>query len=487
LGGGSLIYANVLLRKDRTWFVKEDLDQGGSENWPVTRDELEDHYDSVEKMLSAQSFPFGHEPYASTSKTLAFQHAAKAKGLKWLLPPLAVTFGNDAKTPVPGEPIAEKHPNLHGRTRFTCSLCGECNIGCNTGSKNTLDYTYLSHAKRLGADLRARAEVRSFSPRSSGAGYDVGYVVHAPDAEGKKTNTRALPLHRLTCDKLILAAGSFGSTYLLLRNIGAFKEINRQALGSRFSGNGDLLTLAWRSIQSQSEARVPRTIDASHGPVITSSIRVGDALDGDTGRGFYVQDAAYPEFVNWMIQLAVAPHGIPRALKFAANWVALRLGLRGDGDLSAEISELFGDCSPSTNSVPMLGMGRDIPNGQMSLDKNGDLALSWKLDPQREFFKRMRTTMAEMASGMDAEFKDAFSLLLSRVVTVHPLGGCPMSIDPRHGVVDEGGQVHGYPGLYVADGSVMPGPVGANPSLTIAAVADLFAKRMLGQTSQCLR
>jgi cholesterol oxidase len=49
----------------------------------------------------------------------------------------------------------------------------------------------------------------------------------------------------------------------------------------------------------------------------------------------------------------------------------------------------------------------------------------------------------------------------------------------KEGVVDPYGEVFGYPGLYVADGSVMPGPVGANPSLTIAAVADRFAERLL--------
>jgi cholesterol oxidase len=40
--------------------------------------------------------------------------------------------------------------------------------------------------------------------------------------------------------------------------------------------------------------------------------------------------------------------------------------------------------------------------------------------------------------------------------------------------------VHGYPGLWVADGSVMPGPVGPNPSFTIAALADRFSDVMLG-------
>jgi cholesterol oxidase len=54
-----------------------------------------------------------------------------------------------------------------------------------------------------------------------------------------------------------------------------------------------------------------------------------------------------------------------------------------------------------------------------------------------------------------------------------------MARTPERGVVDAYGQVFGYPGLSVADGSVMPGPVGPNPSLTIAALADRFATWML--------
>jgi cholesterol oxidase len=58
---------------------------------------------------------------------------------------------------------------------------------------------------------------------------------------------------------------------------------------------------------------------------------------------------------------------------------------------------------------------------------------------------------------------------------VHPLGGCAMGRDIGDGVVDGNGEVFGCKGLYVADGSVMPGPIGPNPSLTIAAVADHIA------------
>jgi cholesterol oxidase len=81
---------------------------------------------------------------------------------------------------------------------------------------------------------------------------------------------------------------------------------------------------------------------------------------------------------------------------------------------------------------------------------------------------------------MGARFlEDPVTTLLRRFVTVHPLGGCAMGISRADGVVDEWGRVHGHPRLHVADGSVMPGPVGPNPSLTIAALADRFADKMI--------
>jgi cholesterol oxidase len=54
-----------------------------------------------------------------------------------------------------------------------------------------------------------------------------------------------------------------------------------------------------------------------------------------------------------------------------------------------------------------------------------------------------------------------------------------MGRDENEGVVDSYGEVFNYPGLFVADGAVMPGPVGPNPSLTIAALSDRFAERAI--------
>ena len=71
-----------------------------------------------------------------------------------------MTFANPGEAPALGEPIVERRPNIHGRPRETCRLVGECDVGCNYGAKNSLDYTYLTEAWHAGADIRTRCEVR---------------------------------------------------------------------------------------------------------------------------------------------------------------------------------------------------------------------------------------------------------------------------------------------------------------------------------------
>lgn len=476
LGGGSLIYANVLLRKDEHWFVK---DGPGGESWPIGRADLEDHYDRAERTLGAQLYPMEHPPYDATAKTLAFKAAAEEQGLDWRRVPLAVTFGNEGHAPVPGEPIEEARPNLHGRTRQTCRLVGECDVGCNYGAKNSLDYNYLTAAWHAGAEIRTRCEVREFEPREGG-GWTVRYIEHTDEHQGVKTDTRALTRTTVTADHLVLAAGTLGSTYLLLRNRAALPGLSPR-LGEGFTGNGDLLTFAVRCAQTGMDgSRGPRRIDPAYGPVITSAVRVGDEVDGtgEQGRGLYIEDAGHPEFVSWMMQILDAPSMLAKALPVLTHLVRTRLG-HGNEDISAEASKLLGECRLSSGTLPLLVMGRDVPDGRMSLA--GDkLEVDWRKDNgSHEYFERARAIARRISDSLGGEFMDNPMWLLSRVITVHPLGGCRMAESDAQGVVDSYGRVFNHPGLHVADGSVMPGPVGANPSLTIAALAERFADAML--------
>jgi cholesterol oxidase len=507
LGGGSLIYANIHLRKDPNWF-KEDRPDGGYDPWPITYEQLEPHYERVEKMMNVQKYPLTHPPYDKTPKTLAMQEASQNIQLgdnathTWLPLNLAVSFrgkkvsnpdeDDPANPPIMGAQIQEDQPHYHSVTmkrdlpRSTCRLCGECDIGCNYGSKNTLDYTYITaaiHQKPHPARVETLCEVKTIAPLEA-VGYKVEFLRHDPDTIDPATG-KCPPPPRITiaCQRLIIAAGTFGSPYLLMRNLAAFPRLNREPLGSRFSVNGDLLTFVINSRERRNGKLVPRRLDPSFGPVITSAIRVGDSLDGNgaKGRGFYLEDAGIPYLFSWIAELSGLPGTLVRGLKFLKLRAKYRTGLNNDANLSAEIANLLGPAATTMGTLALISMGRDFANGRLSL--KGDLLdCDWTQKKSQSYFDRVRQTGEAIAQSLNGKYLDTPSYrYLHQVLTAHPLGGCPMGFNAEDGVVNSYGEVFGYPGLYVVDGSVMPGPVGPNPSLTIAAISDRAAGHIIDQ------
>jgi cholesterol oxidase len=476
LGGGSLIYANVLLRKEPEWFV-----QTPEEWWPFTRDDLEPHYDAVEPMFDVQTYPFGQEPYASVPKVQAFVTAAAANHWKAEPAPLAVTFrAPGAPVAVPGQDFDDGSRNRHGRLRQTCILCGCCDIGCNVGAKNTLDYTILSTpAVRDGVEVRTMCEVRTLAPdRARGRGYVVGYVEHDLEADRRPHDTAALPLRTVSTDRLVIGAGSVGSTWLLLRNRAQFPHLG-PALGSRFCGNGDLLGFVTHARQpGTGGVSEPLFLDPSYGPVITSYVR----RPGPRGRDFVVEDASYPEFLNWAWQVQPGPALVGRTAKFVAGLVKGRITGRRPSDMTGAVGILLGEQN-SGGLMPFLGMGRDVPDGRLRL-RNGRLDLDWTMATSREYFDAVRATMRGLAAGLGGRYRDNPYWWIKRIITNHPVGGCPTGPSPATSVLDPWLQAWNYPGLFVVDGAAMPGPVGTNPSLTIAAMAHRAAERIVGPVTE---
>ncbi|HEY1536796.1 MAG TPA: GMC family oxidoreductase [Polyangiaceae bacterium] len=64
------------------------------------------------------------------------------------------------------------------------------------------------------------------------------------------------------------------------------------------------------------------------------------------------------------------------------------------------------------------------------------------------------------------------------LISYHPLGTCKMGRDRRTSVVGLDHQAHDVPGLFVVDGSTVPGPPGVNPQLTIMALAVRAAEQI---------
>ncbi len=298
LGGGSLIYANVMLPKPPETFAADPSND--CLPWPVSAAALAGEYADAATFLAPNTLP---QEYADpprerggVTKTQQFLAAARASGLDAQLAPIAVTFrardGEASATapPVPGEPFGAN--NLHGRPRHTCTLVGECDLGCNEGAKNSLDYTYLSHFLREGRPgPRARSPGHGSSPavrrrassRRQDGGYRVSYVEHRA-ARAAVKRRRGLhdpgePLldpdtdetsdewaRTVTAGVVVVAGGTFGSTRLLLSSRPRLPRLSAQ-LGRRFSTNGDLLTVA-------RECRAPdgswRDLDPTYGPVITA-------------------------------------------------------------------------------------------------------------------------------------------------------------------------------------------------------------------------
>ena len=465
LGGGSLIYANVLLRKPPDSF----------EGWPLGYDELAPHYQRVEAALSPQPYPADVEPYASTPKTRAFADAAAAAGFEVERPPLAIAFAAGDGPPAPGVPLAPDG-NLHGRPRRTCVLCGECDVGCNEGAKNTLDFNYLSAAQRSGARIRSCCEVVSLAPDGE-RGYSVRYLQHvsARAAHPRHLLDPTDELDRTVAAKVVvLAAGSLGSTRLLLASRAALPRLSPQ-LGRRFSSNGDMITVArdCRVADGRGRRRLWRRLDPSTGPVITVS------ASRRNGHDLWLQDAGGPEFSEWLWQGLELPGDLWGMRGVVLRRMLARLRGRRETRFGPDVARLFGSTRSSSAMLPLLHMGRDSPGGRLRLQGDA-LELDWSPDGESAaYFRASRDAARRVAAELGGSLGPRALVRRSRGLTVHPLGGCAMGETPSDGVVDPWGEVFGRRGLFVADGSVMPGPVGPNPGLTIAALADRFAERMI--------
>ena len=113
--------------------------------------------------------------------------------------------------------------------------------------------------------------------------------------------------------------------------------------------------------------------------------------------------------------------------------------------------------------------------------RRGRLDIVWDYEREnRALIARQRAAMQDLAHRYGGSYAD-FPLWgpFTRTMTVHNLGGCALSTSAEQGVVGVDGQVHGHAGLYVADGSVIPTSIGSHPVMTISAVAEWIAERVV--------
>ncbi|MFP1684532.1 GMC oxidoreductase [Alloalcanivorax sp. C16-1] len=443
VGGGSLIYANVSI---------EPPPQVFEQGWPeaITHAILKPHYRTVGRMLNVQTLP---DRQWTPRTRLMHESADKlGHGHRFRVVPQAITFDPDWHAGL-DDAFDYRHSkpwtNEQGQRQGTCVHCGNCDLGCPVQAKNTLDLNYLARAEQKGADVRPLQQVRWIRPLEGGD-YEVG--VRDLDARAWR---------RLRARRVIVAAGSVGSTELLLRCRDQYKTLPRlsPALGRGWTSNGDFMTPAFYP---------DRDIAPTRGPTITSAI---DYLDGsDGGARYFVEDGGIPDLLgNWLERAGRHP-----------RLARTRLG--------AALLEYGRDSNPFAGLMPWFGQAIDGPGGHFALGRRW--YAPWKKDRLRlkwdyRFAEKAVQALAERhlrlteATGGRA-MTPATWRWFRNLVTPHPLGGCNMANTVKQGVVNHAGEVFNYPGVFVVDGATVPRALGLNPSRTIAALAEHAAEQWRG-------
>jgi cholesterol oxidase len=435
VGGGSIVNAAVMIRKDCF------------ENWPgnITRETLDPYYDRAEQMLGARVYPLHSalSPYAATIKTSFMLKAGERLGVPTVMPPVAVTYREN------GEAVGTVKTNQFGAQQQGCRQCGECSLpGCNYQAKNSLDFNYLHGAQhQYGATILPGHEVTSIKPLRRG-----GYSVVT---EGSRDGRNG----RYHAKIVVVAAGSLGSSELLLRNkhhYGTLPALSA-ALGRQYTTNGTFIGFAIRGKEE---------LDPAGGPEITAGLD----FNGPDGKnqGHLVFDGSFRGFSYETFYITGRLIGLK-------NWT---IKLISSG---FKLAEKTGLLQPKT-SLPLLVIGRDNAVGTFSLDKNNRLVTDLNPDDNASFYKRANAHMRALTRAMGTSFlKFPHWSLQGKIDVPHNLGGVPMGRTSLEGVVDDMGRVYGYENLLVLDGSIVPATMGANPALTIAALAERSMETVIPQ------
>jgi cholesterol oxidase len=433
LGGGSLINAGVALRPDPRVFADAV--------WPgeLAHDPLLDAgFRAAARWLRPARDPGAHE----RNKLQALRAASAALSVEPVAAPVTVSF--------------QEIVNPAGITQPACTLCGDCCGGCNVGAKNTVALTYLPDAVAHGAHIFTHAKVRHLSQDGRG-GWQVHFAVQpgAPEAEGQTLRT-------VSANLVILGAGTLGSTEILLRSRREGLALSEQ-LGHRFSANGDIIAFGWGGklpVGAIGVGEPPKVKDSVVGATVSGQIEIVDA--GDVGRSLTIQEGALPSAMAPILPVLFLPNG--RLL----------------GALQSLISGVYK--GPFAGLQTFFAVSHDSASGQLRLE--GDrLELYWPGARDEPVYARLDAALEALvraAQGSYVKNPLAGTMMGHQPATAHPLGGCSIGRDHHEGVVNHKGQVFAagtgttdiHAGLYVMDGSIMPRSLGANPLLTITALAE---------------
>src|SRR5215213_1897596 len=367
-----------------------------------------------------------------------------------------------------------------------CQRQGRCVLGCIPGARHTLNkQLHKAIEDDIPLEIFPLCEVQSIEKKAANEpDPEFKYKIRYKDHRSGPSNT----IKTITAKSVILAAGSLGSTEILLRSKNKLSVSPK--LGLQFSTNGDLLGVI---------TPTKETVDASRGPITTSIARLFNNMLKEKGSNsiFPKHNLINEFFNNEIIKLLNNEQLRPILL----NWIE-------GADLSSsnlilgkilEMAKLFQSReSPEqqVSKVLMLGgIGVDEAKGKLVINNNGKLDLEQNYDLNQQVFTDIIKFMKLLAQKIGKNGDNSLIIPFwgkdqKAQFVLHPLGGCPMGNTASDGVVNGFGKVFNndtgqpYDDLYVVDGAIIPNALGVNPSLMISALAFRIAEHIVGETKQ---
>ena len=469
LGGTSLVNANVAARPDpavlRHWPQRDD-----QQDWHT---QLQPALSKIEQLLGVNRHP---DP-ARFGRYRAMSATASALNASARAAPLTVNFAG---------------PTAQSADHQPCNLCGNCVIGCHSGAKGSLNMNAWPLLRQMGAEIYAGVTVRSLNRTAEG-----WQVLCAPVA-------RPDEMILVQCRKVILGAGTLGSSEILMRSQRDHDLGLSPTLGSGFSTNGDALVFSIGQSARVGDVASPpgqQPPETEPGPTIMGMADVAMSGNTDAAR-FTLEDAVIPYPLRQVWQELLVSQNLLRRFADGAETAWHRH--HPDHDVLA-ISD-----SLAEHSQALLLMGHDDSSGKLDF-ADDRLQPVWQRSQPPDYFQRLDTTLrSEEATTFDggifspnilsqplppgfAGIVEGADNIAGQLLSVHPLGGCCMAPDITRGVVNTRGQVFSsatetgiYDDLYVLDGAIIPGAIGTNPFLTIAALSYRLAADIIGGNAEAV-
>ncbi len=215
VGGGSLVYANVLLEPGDGFYGAPACRQLDSR----LRERLAPHFETAKKMLGVATAPGG----SPADEALRGCAQELGRGETYRAAPVGVYFGE------PDVEVADPFFKGEGPRRQGCRFCGGCMVGCRYNAKNTLVKNYLHLAERRGARIYSEVSVERLA--RSPEGYLL--AIRRPGW--------GFAVKRLRARRVVLAGGVLGTLRLLMASRSRLPGLSPR-LGRDVRTNSEVLT-----------------------------------------------------------------------------------------------------------------------------------------------------------------------------------------------------------------------------------------------------